>query len=328
MRGDSAWNGAQATGESLGGWFWPVLGLSLSLSFPYYFSLETFFSHDDFAILWFHKDWPVWEPWVFLRPQVLTFYRPLQSYVMAVLYYFFDMTPFPYCLLLVAIHLATVVLFGRMVERVFENRALTFLGVIFFAADWQYWEVVVWKANYGTALSWFFALAAANAFLDFLRRGRWWRYGLALVLMVGALLSKETACNIALLLSLLYWMVRPGATKGQAQGGISRGERAGLGASVLDFARLLVPFYLLAVAYLAFHRLAVRDVYQWIEKGYEWNGAGAAVEAVVKSLAFWLTPFFEWSLLLLGREAQRPAAVVWGLPLVLVAAAIALRNRR
>ncbi len=77
--------------DRFGGKLFSILGLALVLSFPYYFALETFFSHDDFVILWFHKDLSIWQPWQFLDVEVLTFYRPTQSYVMAVLFHFFGL---------------------------------------------------------------------------------------------------------------------------------------------------------------------------------------------------------------------------------------------
>jgi len=316
-----------------GGWFWPVLGLAVVGSFPYYFSLETFFSHDDFAILWFHKDWPLWKPWVFLRPEVLTFYRPLQSYIFALLFHLFDTVPFPFCFTLVAIHLANVVLFGRMTDRIFKDRSLTFLSVIFYATDWQYCDVVFWKGNLGTALSWLFTLACANAFLNHLENRRLRAYLGALAFLVASLLSKETAVNAPLLLSLIFWAKLPGRTEtAEAETEPTTGEtRRSLFADTL---RLLAPFYAITAAYVVFHKAMVRDVYTWLPKGYEFAAPGEAFRAVCHALGWWLTFPLQAGALLLAPTSEQSAIIGWPeqhpfiLPLVLVLVVAALRNRR
>ena len=323
------------------GWFWPVLGLAAFLSLPYYFSLETFFSHDDFVILHFHKDWPVWKPWVFLRTDVLTFYRPLQSYSLALLYHFFDVTVFPYCLVLVTVHVANVVLFGRLVDRLFAARSLTFLSVIFYAANWEYCDVVFWKANYGTALSWLFALGAANTFVGFLRDRKRRHYIGTIGFTVAALLSKETAVNMPLLLTLI-WAVRlllSRAAREAEEGSSAQAATAGdtrrnARATVRDFVRVLGPLYALIGAYGVFHLLFVHDVYAWPPKGYEFATPIEAVEAVARGMTFWLTHFLEAGAAILAATPARPSLLRWLdhhpyiLPVVLVAAAVALRNRR
>ena len=330
---DSATEGA----ELPVGWFWPVLGLGAFLSLPYYFSLDTFFSHDDFAILYFHKDWPVWKPWLFLQTDVLTFYRPFQSYAMALLFHFYGMNPFPYSSVLVAIHVIVVVLFGRLVERLFDDRPLTFLSVIFYAANWEYCDVVFWKGNYGTALSWLFALGAANAFVDYLRGEGWRRYVASLGLTAAALLAKETAANLPLLLSLIYWMrppqpaesrsATPDASPPHAKSTELNGSKR-WAVRLLGFSRILWPFYALIAAYLIFHHLAVRDVYSWLPKGYEVQGPLGAVTAVFHALTFWLTPFLDAIASLFHSTPIRPLLLVWLLPITLIAATVRLRNRR
>ena len=331
------------------GWLWPILGLAVVLSFPYYFSLETFFSHDDFAILWFHKDWPIWQPWRFLDVHVLTFYRPLQSYTLAVLFHFFGMTPFPYCLVLVSIHLTNVVLFGRLIDRLFNDRSLAFLSVIFFAANWEYCDVVYWKGNYGTALSWLFVLASGNAFLDHLRTRRTFSRALSYVLAVAALLSKETAANVPIVFTLMYGMYlwRPKEARDALQ---PFGEHA-TPPEESDLEPLrrpkrallqLGPFYALAGAYAVFYRYGVKDVYVWLPKGYELAPPAEMVHAVAHAATFWLVWWFyagveilttgpaQLSLLrwLHRGVADLPAFPYYVLPLLLVVASVALRNRR
>ena len=330
--------------ESSPGWFWPVLGLAIFLSVPYYFSLETFFSHDDFVILWFHKDWPLLKPWAFFQTDVLTFYRPLQDYALAVLFHFFDMIPFPYCVVLVAIHLANIVLFGRMVDRLFESRPLTFLATMFFAANWQYWEVVSWKGCYGTALSWLFAMGACNLFVDHLRDRRWLRYLGAFGLAVGALLSKETAINLPLLFCLIYWVLMPrmalplrGAEAQGPEMPPKEGRNPDAIRRLFDFVRLLLPFFLLVGAYVIFYFRFVRDVYTWIPKGYEWQGPVPAIAAVFHAMTFWLVSAVRAAVEVLVSARPREAILVWFaghaflsyiLPLALVAAAVTFGNRR
>ena len=346
---ESSWNpepeeeSAAGGAELAVGWFWPVVGLAAFLSLPYYFSIETFFSHDDFAILHFHKNWPVWEPWLFLRTDVLTFYRPLQSYLLGFLYQLFGMNAFPYNIVLIGIHIVNVVLLGRLVDRLFDDRPLTLLAVIFYAADWEYCDVVFWKGNYGTALSWLFALGAANGFVDRLRGAGWRRYAVALLSTAAALLSKETAVDVPLLLSLIYCARPPDSSNvgdeaaGQTPAGAdrrrSRPPMDWVG-RLREFARVLWPFYGLVAAYGAFHHWAVRDVYNWLPKGYEVQGIRGATGAVFHAMTFWLTPFLEAGASSLSAGAGPSALSLWLdrhpylLPALLIVVVAALRNRR
>jgi hypothetical protein len=323
------------------GWLWPVLGLATFLSFPYFFSLETFFSHDDFALLWFHKSWPLTRPWVFFQTDVLTFYRPVQNYLLAVLFHFFGMNPFPYGAILVALHVANIVLFGRMVYRVFDDIVLTFLSVIFFAADWQYCDVVFWKGNYGTALSWLFVLGACNLFADHLRGGGRRSYAGSLGLLVAALMSKETAANAPLLLSLLYWARWPRLSQPaeipERSAAAAAVERRDWRPRAVHFLRLLAPFYALSLAYVVFHRLAVRDVYTWLPKGYEIQAPWEATKAIFHALTWWLAAPVSAGLPSLASERTADSIQSWldsnlslhfGLAAFLVIATIAVRNRR
>jgi len=342
LRRDPEENHLISDGELPGGWFWPLLALASFLSLPYYFSLETFFSHDDFTILYFHKDWPVWKPWVYFQTNVLTFYRPFQSYAIALLFHLFGLTPFPFSLVLVAIHVANIVLFGHLVERLFENRALTLLSVIFYAADWEYCDVVFWKGNYGTALCWLFVLGAANVFIDYLRAGGRGRYFGALGMTVAALLSKEGAVNAPLLLSLLYCVSPPQVAESSekfAQTIASLAKRLGANraARLFDLARVLWPFYALLALYAIFHYLAVRDVYDWLPKGYEFQRPREAIAAIFYALTFWLTPFVSANVSLLASVRTQNLLSLWLdhfpiafyiLPVLLIAATIVLRNRR
>lgn len=327
--------------EPLPGWFWPTVGLAVVFSSPYYLSLQTFFSHDDFVILWFHKDWSIYTPWVFLNTDVLTFYRPLQSYVCAVLFHFFGMNPFPYCLLLLLIHITTVVLFGRLVDRLFNDRSLTFLSVIFYAANWQYCTVVYWKANYGTALSWLFVLGAANALLNHLQSPRRAHYGLALAGLVAALLSKETAVNAPLLFTLIYgtYLWRP---KAPDEGNLTLGtcvaaleeKRARIFWKPLTILRLLGPFYLLVGAYVLFHHWVVRDVYEWLPKGYTFADPVEWFRSIGRAFTVWLTWWLEAGIEIIWTRPGYPSWMVWLkrrpylLPVVLLLVTAALRNRR
>ncbi len=322
-----------------GEWFLPVAGLAVLFSLPYYFSYNTYFSHDDFAILWFHKDWPVSRPWVFFQTDVVTFYRPLQNYLLAVLFHWFHLNPIPYGVLLILFHLGSVALFGRLSERLFGNRVLTALAVIFFAASWVYWEVVCWKGNYGTALSWLFALGACNMFADFLQRGGRVRYAAALGLTVLGLLSKETAVNIPLLLTLIAWVERTAESEqpnhqsdGSGASNSLQGHKAGV-----HWGIRLLPFYALAGAYALFHVVFVRDVYTWIPKGYELHGPAETIAATIRAVNFWLTSSVRAAAQNLMSDRALGQVLLWFarhplvyavLPVLVAGLAVVSRNRR
>ena len=318
------------------GWAWLVPALAVLLSFPYYFSLNTFFSHDDFLILHFYKDWPVWKPWLYFQTDILSFYRPLQSYGIQWLLQTFGMTAFPFALVLVLAHLANVVLFGFLIDRLFRDRALTLLTVAFLATNWEYCDVVFWKANYGTALSWLSTLGAAHAFLEYLERRAWQAYAMTLFLVVAALLAKESAGNVPLLLTLVFWahLVWRRTPAEGAEANAPR-ERSPAGATwrrfLADGARTLAPIYLLVGVYTIFHLLMVRDVYG-PGQGYRYATPLGAIQSVLRGLTFWLLSPVEAAAELL-RPGNRPAALLWldrhvyVLPLLLIVLTAATRNR-
>ena len=318
--------------RSRAGWFWPVLVMAVALSFPYAFGLSTFFSHDDFAILWFHKDWPIWQPWVYLNPHSFISYRPLTSYTLQVLFQAFGLAALPFGLALLALHVANITLLGRLVDRLFGDRALTLLTVILFAVNWEYCDAVFWRSTFSTALSWMLILLSANALLAYLDRGRRWRYAAALALTLAALLSKEAAINAPLILTLVLWARRRWTTPEE----VGAPESGGAGrawATLREAAPTLAPFYALAAAFTVFRFTAVRDAYGWILQGYELQGLSDAAAAGLKALSFWLIPFLPASEPVFGARSQ--AATQWILesshgilPMLALVAAVLLRNRR
>lgn len=320
-------------------WFWPVLGLAFCLSFPYYFSLETFFSHDDFAIIWFHKDCPLWQPWLFFSPKVLTAdYRPLQSYIFGFFWQVFGATVFPFCLTMLVFHLTNIVLFGRLVNRMFKDLALTLLSVIFFSANWEYCDVIFWKGNCATMLSWMFTLGAANFFVEFLRERTRKRYLWTIALFVGALLSKEGAINVPPLLALVY-MAMPVGLPGAAD--LTWRNVRYWGRMFADGVRLLAPFFLLTVAYVGLHRLLIQDMYDWLPKGYNLINPFESTEAffsplsaTIDSMGFWLTSPLTAGASALASMKLRSDLIIWiwkrqwVFPYLVLLATLALRSRR
>jgi len=78
----------------------------------------------------------------------------------------------------------------------------------------------------------------------------------------------------------------------------------------------------------------VRDVYWWIEKGYEYAPPLGWVHSIARGLTFWLTAALEAAAPIIARTPERPGLLLWLdaniyiIPAVLLAAAAISRDRR
>ena len=89
---------------------WLALGASTLLSLPYLLVLRGFFYSDDWIYLSFNRAIPPWQVWRYFSPQVIWFYRPLQSLQFGWLYHAAGLHPLAYNLCLWMMHLGVCVL--------------------------------------------------------------------------------------------------------------------------------------------------------------------------------------------------------------------------
>lgn len=235
---------------TISAYLFPVLCAGL-VTLAYGGAVHSYFASDDWLMLWHYGRTPISEPWRFFSPEVVWFYRPLQSLQFGLFYSLFGLNALPYNLALLALH-ALVTLSVYLLARELDTRpgfAAAVTGL--FLTQWAYADVLLWKSNLNT-LQWaLLTLGSGICFLRSLRTGgRGWRAA-AFVLGGLAFLAKEMAVNGPLLLALLwaYRELTPDDLRVPAWGRtLSRGVRA------------LWPAVAMALVYVLFHRLCVRDV--------------------------------------------------------------------
>jgi hypothetical protein len=155
-------------------WLYPVVtgaiclllvGLSLT-------ALHSFFANDDWLLLNHYGKLPLSTPWAFFSPRVVFFYRPLQAIQYGLFYHWFGFDEVPYNIALFLSHLCVCGLTYWMLTELTDRPPLATLATALFAAQWYYYDVLLWKANYNT-LHWaIFTLAACAAFARWVRTGR------------------------------------------------------------------------------------------------------------------------------------------------------------
>lgn len=240
----------------------PVRSKSLAILLPavcaalialaYGEAIHSYFSSDDWLMLWYYGRMPVTEPWRFFSPQVVWFYRPLQSLQFGLFYSWFGLNAVPYSLALVGLHaLATAGVY--LLARELDSGPWFAEGVtLLFLTQWAYADVLLWKSNLNT-LQWaVLTLGSGACFLRSLRPGTKPGWRIAAFGLGGlAFLAKEMAVNGPLLLALL-WAYRELKPEDLRPGNAGR--------ALSRLAKAVGPAMALAVVYVLFHRLSVRDI--------------------------------------------------------------------
>ncbi len=290
-------------------------------------AVDSYFASDDWLMLWHYGRIPVSRPWQFFSPEVVWFYRPLQSFQFGLFHHLFGLGEWPYNLALLLLYGATCCAVFFFIREL-TARPLLAAGITgLFVAQWAYADVLLWKSNYNT-LHWaILTLLACTCFLRYLRtdEGRW--RTAAFVLCGTAFLAKEMAVNAPLLLSALWLFHRAGEgpqTDGEAK---PTARPRGLRAAVQD----LWPAFAMALLYVVAHRLLVRDVAE-DRTGYFFVGPLQALRQAGFIYNHLLLAFYGDPLLLARMPPLQAAvqAVVAGfliLPLLLAAWAWRGRDR-
>ncbi|MEZ4648631.1 MAG: tetratricopeptide repeat protein [Candidatus Eisenbacteria bacterium] len=138
------------------------------------------------------------------------YYRPIQTVTFWIQYQLHGLDPMPYHLFNVALHVVDVLLLFAFLLRMRVGRTLAFLVSLAFSVHPLAVECVTFVAVRGDLLLLLFTLLSLHSLL-FVARGRQrgiWIAGVVLSVVL-ALITKESAVVVPVLLGLAAWTIRP-----------------------------------------------------------------------------------------------------------------------
>jgi tetratricopeptide (TPR) repeat protein len=130
-------------------------------------------------------------------------YTPLVSISYAIDYHLGQLSPVPYHVTNLVLHLANVVLVYHLCRAVTRKPFIAHFVAIAFAIHPSNVDTVSWISTRSTLLATFFSLGTLLAYLRYAKRRSWPYLLLAALLFVLAVLSKSTAVALALMLPVL-----------------------------------------------------------------------------------------------------------------------------
>src|SRR3989338_399914 len=128
------------------------------------------------------------------------YYRPLVSFSFMAGYAFFGLNPFYFNLTNILIHAATSCVIFFLVTALMNNRLIAFLTAVLFVIHPINWEAVCNISGRAILLSAFFAVSAFFCYVLFYRRKSIVFYICSIVFFALALLSKESAAMLPLVI--------------------------------------------------------------------------------------------------------------------------------
>jgi len=185
------------------GWF-VILLLVLVIAALYGPGLRDYFVSDDFVNIEYSKLNSLQDILGFLTPiGRLWFYRPVIQILFGLDYSIFGLNPVPYHLQSLVLHCLNTGLVYLLALRLGEGKQLVGLtSAVVFASNWRHDESVWWISSMGDLLAAFFILLTNLLFLAYLSDKRKGIYVVSIGTFVLALLSKESAISLPLLLFL------------------------------------------------------------------------------------------------------------------------------
>jgi len=241
------------------------------------------------------------------------FYRPMQTLLYTLGYALGGLSPTPYHVISLTLHaLASVFVYLICLQLLFPDRH-ALLAAALFAVHPVHTEAVAWIAGMADVACGAFYFAALWAFLKSStgQKAKWLAF--SSLLYMGALLSKEMAVTLPLLVFLLSF--RPGAQR------VTLTERL---KSVAPFAAVTVAYLLMrghALGFLANEHLVFQaDTFDWITLG---------VWAFGQYVWYTLIPYPLTAFHLVAvRFEERSIPTIIGLLLVFVLMGLAFRFRK
>lgn len=279
--GEAKRDAAPVTASRAPAWLAAVACVLLSL--VYVPGLRSFFSNDDWALVYYYGQVQPARFWEYFSPVCIWFYRPLQAAQFGLFYHWFGLNELPYNLSLLAMHLVVCWLSYLLVRELTRRPALAAASVSLFAVLWMYVDILIWKANFNSAQWAIFTLAACVAFTRYLRTGepRWRVYAYAFCFL--NLFTKEAAVNTPILMLLIWACLewRAETVRREAWPGLLR---RGL--------FLLGPAALIVAVYIGLHGVLVKDVYSSVQKpDYTFVNPGQAIRQILVAYNHTLVSF-------------------------------------
>ena len=147
-------------------------------------------THDGLARIWF-------------KPDATDQYYPLTSTVFWTGYQLWGLNPLGYHLTNLFLHLINAILVWLILGRLSVRGG--FLAALIFAVHPVHVESVAWVTELKNVLSVTFYLLSLWMYFRFFDDHRWTSYALALLLFIGALLSKTVVCTLPVALLIILW---------------------------------------------------------------------------------------------------------------------------
>ncbi|MHB1362204.1 MAG: hypothetical protein ACYCW5_06385, partial [Thermoleophilia bacterium] len=132
-------------------------------------------------------------PQFFLFANAPYYFRPLVFMVWTLQYILFGYSGLASHLINIAFQAGIVFLLYRLLTRLHVSQIAAIMAAVLFAITPMAVEVISWSAGRGDCMSLFFILLAMNLFLSYMRKGNKYILGGFILSAVAALLSKEIA---------------------------------------------------------------------------------------------------------------------------------------
>jgi hypothetical protein len=185
--------------------------LTFAVSFILFFrSLFVFFTNDDFFHLKIAQihGFTDFIKFFYVSPEGWGLYRPIGTQVFYALgLYLFNMQPFWMHAVLFGLFFLTIFLVQRLIFELTENKTLSFIAVFLYATSATHFGQLYFLATQELWVSVFY-LASVLFFVLCLKKSRTRLLIFSLAAFILALMSKEIAVSLPLILTLLYWFKR------------------------------------------------------------------------------------------------------------------------
>ncbi len=159
----------------------------------------------------------------------------------------FGPNPLGYHLVNVVVHVANVLLFRRLLDRIGARGA--FLSALLFAIHPVHVESVAWVIELKDVLSGMFYFLALLSFISFARKEKWRSFAVCAVFFLCALLSKSAVVTLPAALYLWLWWERSAKRTNSAEGAASSSQ-----SEWIALVSLTILAGLVTIADLAFFR--------------------------------------------------------------------------
>jgi protein O-mannosyl-transferase len=197
--------------------------------------------------------------WYLIDPHLApNYYRPIFLIWLKLCYSIFELSPSGWHLTSVALHMLATVQMFWLAQRLLKQRTAAALAALFFALHPIHVESVAWISGATDLLMFVTMVGTVLAFLRWQQTRSVIVYSGALIFATLALLSKEPAIVLPILLVASAWAALP------EQQRLPKSDRLAL-----------VPFFALSVVYLALR--------QHILAGFSHNAAGGSVSEMLLS---------------------------------------------